>query len=72
LRFETGLVERILDRVEQQPGSLPLLEYALTELCRRRQGGELKHASYEAIGGVEGAIGKRAQEQCPRSSMASI
>ncbi len=68
LCFETGLVERILDRVEQQPGSLPLLEYALTELWRRRQASELKHASYDAIGGVEGAISKRAEEKFEKLS----
>ncbi len=68
LRFESGLVERILDRVEQQPGSLPLLEYALTELWRRRAGGQLTHAAYDAIGGVEGAISKRAEEQFEKLS----
>jgi energy-coupling factor transporter ATP-binding protein EcfA2 len=70
LSFESGLVERILDRVEQQPGSLPLLEYALTELWRRRQGGQLTHAAYDAIGGVEGAISKRAEEQFEKLSTA--
>jgi tetratricopeptide (TPR) repeat protein len=70
LRFESGLVERLLDRVEQQPGSLPLLEYALTELWRRRAGGQLTHAAYDAIGGVEGAISKRAEEQFEKLSPA--
>ncbi len=30
--FEAGLVERILNDVENEPGNLPLLEFALTEL----------------------------------------
>jgi len=30
--FEAGLVQRILDDVEDEPGNLPLLEFALTEL----------------------------------------
>jgi len=68
LSFESGLVERILDHVQQQPGSLPLLEYALTELWRRREGGQLTHAAYDAIGGVEGAISKRAEEQFKKLS----
>ena len=34
--FEQGLVERILDDVEQEPGNLPLLEFALTELWKKR------------------------------------
>ncbi len=63
VRFEAGLVDRILDHVEKQPGSLPLLEYALTELWQRRQGSQLTHQAYDAIGGVDGAISKRAQAQ---------
>ena len=30
--FETGLVQRILDDVGDEPGNLPLLEFALTLL----------------------------------------
>jgi len=70
LRFESGLPERILDRVEQQPGSLPLLEYALTELWQRRKDGQLTHAAYDAIGGVDGAISKRAEEQFEKLTVA--
>ncbi|MGH8771011.1 MAG: TIR domain-containing protein, partial [Burkholderiales bacterium] len=60
--LEPGLAERILGDVKAQPGSLPLLEFALTELWRRRRGNELSAASYEAIGGAAGAISKRAEE----------
>jgi pentatricopeptide repeat protein len=63
LHYESGLVDRILEHVRQQPGSLPLLEYALTELWQRRQNHELSHQAYDAIGGVEGAIARRAQAQ---------
>ena len=63
LHFESGLVDRILEQVRQQPGSLPLLEYALTELWQRRQDHALTHQTYDAIGGVEGAIARRAQAQ---------
>jgi hypothetical protein len=61
--FEKGLVDRILDHLETQPGSLPLLEYALTELWQQRQGNVLTHASYDVVGGVAGAISKRAEQQ---------
>ncbi|MEB3283067.1 MAG: WD40 repeat domain-containing protein [Lyngbya sp.] len=54
--FESGLVERILDDVEQQPGNLPLLEFALTELWKKRQGKQLTHKTYEEIGEVSGAL----------------
>jgi hypothetical protein len=70
LQFEAGLVDRILDNVEQQPGGLPLLEYALTELWQRRSNGLLGHASYDAIGGVDGAISKRAEAQFEKLSPA--
>ena len=62
LQCESGLVEWILKDVETQPDSLPLLEYALTELWKRKQGTLIAHAQYADIGGVEGAISKRADE----------
>jgi hypothetical protein len=36
LRLEAGLVLTILADMAEQPGALPLLEYALTELFERR------------------------------------
>jgi DNA-binding SARP family transcriptional activator len=54
--FEAGLVERILDDVGEEPGSLPLLEFALTLLWERHSHGWLTHAGYEEIGRVEGAL----------------
>jgi tetratricopeptide (TPR) repeat protein len=59
--FEAGLVDRVLGRLELQPGSLPLLEFALTQLWERRAGRRITHVSYEAIGEVEGAISQRAE-----------
>lgn len=60
--FEAGLVERILDDIENEPGSLPLLEFALTLLWERRAIGRLTHEAYEAIGRVKGALARRADE----------
>jgi hypothetical protein len=62
LRFEAGLVERILDDAGDEPGNLPLLEFVLKELWARRQHGELGHAAYEVIGRLPGAVAKRADE----------
>jgi WD40 repeat protein len=56
VKFADGLVERILYSVENEPGNLPLLEFALTELWAKRQGKELTHAAYEDIGEVQGAL----------------
>jgi len=60
LEFEKGLVETILDDVENQPGALPLLEHALLELWERRHRGILTLEGYRDSGGVGGAIAKRA------------
>ncbi|MBE9059078.1 WD40 repeat domain-containing protein [Sphaerospermopsis sp. LEGE 08334] len=61
--FEPGLVERILNDVENQPGNLPLLEFALTELWNKRTGKQLTHKVYEEIGQVEGALARHADEK---------
>ncbi len=60
--LEEGLVEHIIEDVREQPGALPLLQYALTELFERRDGALLTHAAYEEIGGTLGALAKRAEE----------
>ncbi|HXJ66182.1 MAG TPA: AAA family ATPase, partial [Actinomycetota bacterium] len=62
VRLEDGLVARMMSDVGDQPGGLPLLEYALTELFGRREGNLLTLQGYEVIGGVSGALGRRAEE----------
>lgn len=62
LRFEDGLIDRILDELGQEPGNLPLLEFLLTELWDKRRAGELLHEAYNAIGGVRRAISERAEQ----------
>jgi len=49
--------------VADQPGALPLLQYALTELFERREGRMLTNKAYQDIGGVLGALGRRAEEE---------
>ncbi len=39
-----------------QPGNLPLLEFALTELWQRQNERALRHIAYEEIGQVKGAL----------------
>ncbi len=60
--LEPSLTARILQEVGDQPGTLPLLQYALTETFEHRQGNQLTLAAYEASGGVLGALGHRAEE----------
>jgi hypothetical protein len=62
LDMEGGLVERLRADAAGQPGPLPMLEFALTELWQgRTQDGKLTHRAYEALGGIAGAIAERAE-----------
>ena len=47
--------------VANQPGALPLLQYALTELFERRDGDSLELEAYAALGGAAGALSARAE-----------
>jgi WD40 repeat protein/class 3 adenylate cyclase len=60
--LEPGLVAAMLADVAEEPGGLPLMEYALTELFERRDGRVLFLEAYREIGGVSGALGRRAEE----------
>jgi signal transduction histidine kinase/DNA-binding NarL/FixJ family response regulator len=61
--FESGLVDTLLDDLRQQPGALPLLEHALSELWKRNEDGrKLTHHAYQNIGRIEGALEKHANE----------
>jgi WD40 repeat protein/serine/threonine protein kinase/DNA-binding SARP family transcriptional activator len=62
LILEPGLSDRIIWDVRDQPGTLPLLQHALTELFERREGRRLTLVAYQASGGVLGALGQRAEE----------
>jgi hypothetical protein len=61
VKFEPGLVDTILDDVEKRGGSLPLLQFALREMWGRIKTPLVTRADCDAIGGVEGALQKRAQ-----------
>ncbi len=63
LSLETGLLERLLNDVSGSAGELPLLEHALLELYERRQGGMLTRGAYDQIGGIAGALAKRAETE---------
>lgn len=60
--FEPGLAGEIISDVADQPGTLPLLQYALTELFDGSRGHPLSRETYAAIGGVVDALGRRAEE----------
>ena len=60
LTFEEGLIQHILDDVSGAAGELPLLQHALLELYENREDGMLTAAAYTKIGGIEGALARRA------------
>jgi WD40 repeat protein/DNA-binding SARP family transcriptional activator/type II secretory pathway predicted ATPase ExeA len=63
VRPEPGLLAEMVADVANQPGALPLVQYALTELFERRgdEGRSLTLAAYREIGGVTGALAARAE-----------
>ncbi len=61
VKLEQGLTQRILDDVKQEPGNLPLLEFALTQLWDKQSRGQLAHQAYSAIGGVAKALSNHAE-----------
>ncbi|WYD79431.1 MAG: hypothetical protein V8K32_08920 [Candidatus Electrothrix gigas] len=60
VRFADGLVDLIIRDVGQEPGSLPLLEFCLTQLWERQEFREINHDAYKAIGGVQQALANHA------------
>ncbi len=60
--LERPLLGRLLSDVSGQAGGLPLFQYALTELFDRRDGAILTLDAYEDMGGVTGAIARRAED----------
>jgi WD40 repeat protein/energy-coupling factor transporter ATP-binding protein EcfA2 len=61
VQLQEGLTKIILDTVSREPGSLPLLEFALKLLWEKQNDGKLTHAAYEEIGGVEKALANHAE-----------
>jgi WD40 repeat protein/DNA-binding SARP family transcriptional activator/class 3 adenylate cyclase len=61
VRPEPGLVAEMIADVAHQPGALPLLQYALTELFERRDEDRLTLTAYQELGGITGALSARAE-----------
>lgn len=56
VNLEAGLTEQILNDVGKEPGYLPLLEFALTEMWDKQNQGGLNRQIYDQIGGVKDAL----------------
>ena len=61
-RSSRGWSREIVADVVDQPGALPLLQYALTELFDRSVSGLMTLSAYEELGGLSGALARRAEE----------
>ncbi|MGH8554215.1 MAG: TIR domain-containing protein [Gammaproteobacteria bacterium] len=64
LRFEEGLVKRILTDAGNEPGALPLIEHALLQIfekCKDREDQLMTLQAYSESGGVQGALAQKAE-----------
>ncbi len=61
VRIEAALLAELMAESVSRPGSLPLLQYSLTELFEQRSGPDLTLAGYAAIGGLRGVLSRRAE-----------
>jgi WD40 repeat protein/DNA-binding SARP family transcriptional activator len=62
LRVDPALTELIIDQVRDRPGVLPVLSTALVRTWEHREGDALTVASYQAGGGVRGALERVGEE----------
>lgn len=62
VEYEPGLVAEIVADVAHEPGALPLLQYALTQVFDATDGGTITIESYRGIGGLAGALARRAED----------
>lgn len=59
---EPALAVELIAEARSEAAILPLLQYALTEVYEQRERGSMTLSSYRAIGGISGALAKRANE----------
>jgi basic membrane lipoprotein Med (substrate-binding protein (PBP1-ABC) superfamily)/DNA-binding SARP family transcriptional activator len=60
--LEPALVATLIADTADQPGALPLLQYALTELFEHRTSARLTLDRYRRLGGLRGVLSRRAEE----------
>ncbi len=61
LTFQQDLVGDLLYEVRDQAGTLPLLSFTLEQLFERREGRRVTVAAFQELGGVHGALARRAE-----------
>jgi basic membrane lipoprotein Med (substrate-binding protein (PBP1-ABC) superfamily)/DNA-binding SARP family transcriptional activator len=61
VEVEAALLAELIGDTADRPGSLPLLQYALTELFEQRSGSVLTRSAYATLGGLRGLLTRRAE-----------
>jgi len=61
VEVEPSLLAALVADAVGQPGALPFLQFALTELFERRDDGPLTLEGYRELGGLHGVISRRAE-----------
>lgn len=60
VEVDRAVVAELISGVSNRPAALPLLQFALTELYERRVAGVMLLETYQALGGLSGALAARA------------
>lgn len=60
VEVDRAVVAELISGVSNRPTALPLLQFALTELYERRVAGVMLIETYQALGGLTGALAARA------------
>lgn len=60
--FEGGVVAKLVAETNEQPGALPLLEFALAELYDNRVGNKITMQMYDELGGIHKALTQQADK----------
>lgn len=61
LEIEEGLTHQIIRDVGNEPGNLPLMQFTMDELFRKRRNNTLMLSSYIEIGGITGALQRHSE-----------
>ncbi len=69
--FEEGLTDQLLGDVAGQPGSLPLLQFALERVVAGSVDGGVTGADYQRLGGVQRSVDPACRGRVPLSSAPS-
>lgn len=62
IEIDGGLAWELVQGVAGEVGDLPLLQFSLEELWRQREGNRITWRAYHAMGGLKGAVARKADE----------